>query len=93
MEISFDPVKRAWTLHERGLDFMDAPEVFAGHTYDWEDLRFDYGEERNVTVGHLRGRMVVIVWTERPPVRHIISMRKANDREEEYYGELLARPG
>ena len=37
MEISFDPAKRERTLHERGLDFMDAPEVFSGHTYEWID--------------------------------------------------------
>jgi uncharacterized DUF497 family protein len=30
MEISFDPAKRDWTLRERGLDFLDAAEVFDG---------------------------------------------------------------
>jgi uncharacterized DUF497 family protein len=30
MEISYDPAKRAATLEERGLDFVDAPEVFSG---------------------------------------------------------------
>ena len=30
MKISYDPVKRAKTLKERGLDFADAAEVFAG---------------------------------------------------------------
>ena len=28
--ITFDPAKRDWTLHERGLDFADAAEVFTG---------------------------------------------------------------
>jgi uncharacterized DUF497 family protein len=89
MEISFDPVKREKTLRERKLDFLDAAEVFAGHTYDWEDRRFDYGETRTITVGLLRGRMVVVVWTERLGTRRVISMRKANDREQELYRELL----
>lgn len=89
MEISFDPVKREKTLRERGLDFLDTPEVFAGPDYRFEDKRFDYGETRYVTVGYLRGRMVVIVWTPRGTKRHIISMRKANDREKAYYRELL----
>lgn len=65
MEITFDPVQREDTLRERHLDFPDAEKVFAGHTYDWEDRRFDYGEVRNITVGMLNGRMVVVVWTER----------------------------
>jgi uncharacterized DUF497 family protein len=38
-------------------------------------------------VGFLRGRMVVVVWTPRGEARHIISMRKANDREKARYGQ------
>jgi uncharacterized protein len=30
MKITFDPAKRAITLSDRGLDFADAAEVFAG---------------------------------------------------------------
>jgi hypothetical protein len=89
MEISFDPAKRAKTLTERGLDFLDATEVFTAPNYRFVDDRFDYGEVRIITVGELRGRMVVIVWTPRGEVRHIISMRKANDREKAYYRDLL----
>jgi uncharacterized DUF497 family protein len=82
-------VKRDKTLRERRLDFLDAREVFAGHTYDWEDRRFHYGEVRMITVGTLRGRMVVVVWTGRGEGRRIISMRKANEREQAYYREFL----
>ena len=89
MDISFDPAKRASTLFKRGLDFMDAPEVFRAPNYRFLDDRFDYGEEREVVVGYLRGRMVVIVWTRRGDVRHIISMRKANEREQEKYRRFL----
>ena len=82
MEISYDPAKRAATLEERGLDFVDAPEVFSGPVFELADGRFDYGEERYITIGLLRGRMVVLVWTPRGAARHIISMRKANEREQ-----------
>jgi uncharacterized DUF497 family protein len=34
MKITFDPVKRAITLAERGLDFEDAAELFRGDTLD-----------------------------------------------------------
>lgn len=85
MEISFDPAKRERTLKERGLDFLDAALVFAGPTYRWIDSRRDYGEVRQVAVGLLRERMVVLVWTQRGETRHIISMRKANDREKASY--------
>lgn len=91
MRITYDPVKRAVTLAERGLDFEDAAEVFQGDTLDFPDDRRDYGELRMLTVGHLRGRMVIIVWTPRGSARHVISMRKANDREKTRFGKRLAK--
>jgi uncharacterized DUF497 family protein len=36
-------------------------------------------------VGWLERRMVIVVWTQRDEARHIISMRKAADREQEKY--------
>ena len=90
MRLSFDPAKRDLTLAERGLDFAAAAEIFAGRTYDREDDRFDYGEVRMITVGRMAGRMVVVVWTQRGDTRHIISMRKANEREQARYTRFLA---
>ena len=46
-----------------------------------------------VTVGHLEGRMVVVVWTPRGRARRVISMRKANDREQAHYRERLRQGG
>ena len=82
MLISHDPAKREWTLRERGLDFEDAPIVFAGLTVEVEDRRKDYGEKRIICFGQLEGRLVVVGYTPRGAVRHIFSMRKANDREQ-----------
>ncbi len=87
MKISFDPAKRAVTLAERGLDFEDAAEVFLGDTLDFPDDRRDYGELRMLTVGHLRGRMLIVIWTPRGNARHVISMRKANAREKARFGK------
>jgi uncharacterized DUF497 family protein len=87
MAITYDPAKRDRTLRERGLDLDDAEKVFAGRVFEQEDDRRNYGEIRIVTAGHLQKRMVVIVWTPRGNVRHIISMRKANEREKARYGQ------
>ncbi len=89
MIIEFDTVKREKTLLERGLDFADFDKVFAGLHFIAHDDRFDYGEERFVTVGLLDGRIVVIVWTPRNDARRIISMRYANDREISRYKKYL----
>ena len=81
MEISFDPAKREWTLLVRGLDFADAARVFGGLKHTTVDDRFDYGETRWRTFGLLEGRLIVVIWTQRGSARHIISMRRCNERE------------
>ena len=82
VQLSYDSAKRDWTLSNRGLDFEDAAEVFDGPTAEVEDTRRAYGETRIICFGFLRGRMVVIGYTQRGSVRHVFSMRKANDREQ-----------
>ncbi|MGH8244640.1 MAG: BrnT family toxin [Steroidobacteraceae bacterium] len=83
MGITYDPDKRARTLQERGLDFEDAPIVFADLTVEVEDTRKDYGEMRMLCYGKLEGRLVVVGYTPRGADRHIFSMRKANRREQD----------
>lgn len=92
MPIEFDPDKRALTLAHRGLDMAEAEIVFGSPSLTIEDDRMDYGEPRYITIGTLRGRMVVLVWTPRGAAHRIISMRKANEREQSLYGPHLDRP-
>lgn len=81
MKISFDPAKHERALRERGLDFRRASEVFSGRVLTLEDDRHDYGETRFQTYGSLDGRIVMVVWTPRADVRHVISMRYCHERE------------
>lgn len=89
MLLEFDPDKRDRTLAERSLDFARASEVFAGRHFTAEDFREDYNEPRYITVGMLDDRMVVTVWTPRGETRRIISMRKANEREQARYAHRM----
>src|SRR5260370_25962379 len=91
MKITCDPVKRDTPLQERGLDFEDAAEVFCGDTLDFPDDRRDYGELRMLTVGHLRGRMVIVIWTPRGNARHVISMRKQMPAKKRALGSDLKK--
>ena len=90
MEIIFDPEKRAATLAERGLDFADALRVFEGPVFEFEDDRFDYPEQRFSTIGLLGERMVGVIWCEADDGRRVISMRKANEREQAKFRHKLA---
>ena len=91
MEITFDPAKRDENFRTRGLAFEDAVTIFEGRTLDMVDSRTDYQEERIITVGMLNDRMMVLVWTQRGHARRIISMRKANEREQENFAERLRK--
>jgi hypothetical protein len=71
------------------LSFEDAEEVFSGPCVTFEDDRFDYGEPRFITLGLLVGRVVVIAHSPRDDGTRVISMRKANRREQKIYQERL----
>lgn len=49
----------------------------------------NYGERRFIVVGFLRERMTILVYTPRGEAKHIISMRKANEREIKKYSQLF----
>ena len=89
MSITFDPAKRQATLDHRGLDMARAGEIFDGDVLTVADERADYGEPRFISIGPLDGRMVVLAWTPRGDGRRIISLRKANEREQTAYGPRL----
>jgi uncharacterized protein len=85
VRVTFDPAKRDLTLRHRGLDFARVNDLFAGRAATVVDERRDYGEMRFVTAGHLDGRLVVVVWTQRGDARHVISMRHCHAKEEEIW--------
>lgn len=92
MNIDFDPVKNATNIARRGLDFADAVLMWQeGPVVEIEDDRGDYGELRMIAVGRVRGRVCVTVYTDRGPVRRIISLRKANRREINAYQAWAAQ--
>jgi len=85
MEFTWSETKRAANLNAHGLDFVDAPRVFEGLTFTFEDDRFSYGEQRFITLGLLAGFPVSIVHTESEHEIRIISFRKATHRETDIY--------
>lgn len=85
MAIEFDEAKYRFSLETRGFDMKRASEVFAGTTLTAEDRRKNYGEHRFFTIGYLDNKMVVLVWIPRNEDQRIISMRKANEREQAKY--------
>ena len=93
MEFEWDAAKNSSNFAKHGLDFADARLVFAGPCVTFVDHRFDYGEERLISLGMLDGRVVVIAHAPRGlDVTRIISMRKANRREQKTYPQKRLGP-
>jgi len=63
-------------LAKHGLSFEDAEQVFSGPCVTFEDDRFDYGEQRLITLGVLAGRLVVIAHAPREEGTRIIPNEK-----------------
>lgn len=86
MRYSYDPAKKKSNLTKHGLDFDEAKRVIeSGNTVTFEDNRYDYDEQRFITLGNLDGSIVVIVTTESDSETRIISMRKADKNEQKIY--------
>ena len=79
---AWDERKRIENLGRHGLDFIGAPHVFDNPTPTFEDDRFDYGEQRFMTLGLLEGIVVSVLNTETPEIIRIISFRKVTSREQ-----------
>ena len=82
MRFTWKEPKRNSNLKTHGLDFRDGAKVFEGPTFTFEDDRFDYSEQRFVTLGLLNGIPVSIVHTEAAEHIHVISFRKAKKNEQ-----------
>ena len=90
MRYERDEAKNRSNLVKHGLDFSDAEQVLSGPCVTFADDRFNYGEKRLTSLGLLAGRVVVIAHTPREAnVTRIISMRKANRREQKIYQKRL----
>jgi uncharacterized protein len=90
MTFDWDESKNRTNIKKHGLDFEDAAGMFRGVVAAEPDTREDYGEERWVGLGMIRGRVTHVVFTERgPDTIRIISLRKATRRESEQYEKAI----
>ncbi|MBI3702261.1 MAG: BrnT family toxin [Rhizobiales bacterium] len=84
-DFEWDDNKRRANVAKHGLDFVDATEVFADprqHTYR---SPHQSGEERFVSIGNVRGRLIAVVFTQRGNKLRIISARPVRRNEREQY--------
>jgi uncharacterized DUF497 family protein len=91
LQFEWDRPKAAQNIAKHGLPFEYAARVFLDpHRLDSEDTRYDYREERRLTVGSIEGRVYAVAYTMRGEIIRLISARKANHRERRKYREALS---
>jgi uncharacterized DUF497 family protein len=79
-------------IRDHHIDFADVPPLFDGPTWERLDDRENYGEDRWVAVGLLRGIEVTVVYTMRgedEDIRHLISARRATPHERKAYWKAI----
>ncbi len=80
--------KAVLNLYKHGVSFEQARQAFRDpFAIEFEDDRFDYGEERYILIGMAADNILVVVHTERHDKVWIISARKAEAHERRYYHE------
>ena len=81
MDISYDTDKCERNIAERGLSFELAMAFEWSSALIDKDTRLDYGEVRFQALGFIADRLHMLIYTPRDPCVHVISLRKANQRE------------
>ncbi len=86
MEFTCNALKNDTNIRERGLPLLAARVMFNAALLVREDTRKPYPERRFIGYGTIEGRLMVVVFCcPAPNHTHIISLRKANDREQKKF--------
>jgi uncharacterized protein len=89
MEIIFDITKDSENQRKHGLSLSEAALMDWDAVLLWQDTRRDYSEIRMVALGPIGERLYCVVFVDRESDRRIISLRKANQREFDYYEQEI----
>ena len=87
MRCTFDPTKDQANQSKHGVSLALAENFEWDSAVVWPDDRRDYSEPRQCALGYIADRLVNLVFVDRAGKRRIISLRKANKREERIYAE------
>ena len=82
MQYEWDDIKNERNMLERGLDFGLVQDFAWDDAIIVEDVRRNYGERRLRALGAIANKLHVLVYTLRGDTLRIISLRRANKREE-----------
>ena len=94
MRLTFDPHKDGLNLDKHGLSLAMANELEWDTLQCKADTRREYGEPRQIGYALAGDRLYCVVFVDRPAdaptQRRVISLRKANNREQTSYASQIS---
>jgi len=88
--LDWDADKAKANLTKHGVPFEAAEGFDFSTAFETIDDRFDYGEERWMSIGYIERRLHVLVYIRRGAKTRVISLRRANARERKAYAQAKA---
>ena len=85
--IEFDSAKSAKNQRERGIGFERFADMDLETAISLDDTRTDYGERRLRVLGTIDGKLHAAVVTPRGETIRVISLRRANRKEQRAYAK------
>ena len=85
MRFRWDPAKNARNVRERGLNFAEAAAMWESPMLVWTDNRQDYGEVREMALGMVGPRVMVVGWVRRSDMRGITCPNRIRKRSSSWY--------
>lgn len=89
MKVICDAAKDAINKKKHGVSLTEAAFIDWEAALIWQDMRHDYGEPRMIALAPINERLYCVVYVDREDNRRIISLRKANQREFDYYEQKI----
>ncbi|MFZ1107126.1 MAG: BrnT family toxin [Rhodomicrobium sp.] len=83
----WDDAKSRANIIKHGVSFEAIDEFDFDTAIEFEDDRFDYGEQRIAAIGWLRGKLHAVTFTWRDDTIRIISLRPATKAEQRRYAK------
>ncbi len=95
MHVEWDENKNKENIKKHGISFEEAEDVFDDPFHiSIMDRRFDYFEERWITIGYTKSRKIIVIghlyylMENGEEVIRIIMARKATKKEKEQYEDI-----
>ncbi len=89
MKFQWNPQKSKLNEEKHGVGFEEALEIWADAHIDVKNIANSENESRSATLGKIKNKVYVAIWTKRGSSIRLISVRRARKNEEKVYKKIF----